>query len=293
MSVPSDAPKKTRRWWRWIKRLLLAGIALAVLAVVFHAPLLRWGIGYGGPKGAEMAGIKLKWQVDGSVLQDLQLKDIEASGSLVERAQVGEISAAYDTWTLAETGSIDIIRRVVLKDADVVLDLRKLPKSEPKPEPPPAAKSSQPPPLVWPRVIDIQNVNAEVTLADGGKITIKGLTLRVGAGMPGIFELAEFKMEPGDLRVANVKAQVQWGEHTLAISGLDLPYGARLKSLAVDLSEWEKDAASVKLDAGMGKAAVVVEALARGIFGGAMQTKVDVKVSDLASNCLRASPLGL
>ena len=291
MSVPSDAPKKTRRWWRWIKRLLLAGIAVVVLAVIFHAPLLRWGIGFGGPKGAEMVGIKLKWQVDGSVLEDLQLKNIEASGSLVERAQVGEISAAYDTWTLAETGSIDIIRRVVLKDADVVLDLRKLPKSEPKPEPPPAPKSNQPPPLVWPKVIDIENINAVVTLADGGRITVKGLTLRVGTGMPGIFELAEFKMEPGDLRVANVKAQVQWGERTLAISGLDLPYGARLKTLAVDLSEWEKDAASVKLDAGMGKAAVVVEALARGIFGGAMQTKVDVKVSNLASSELQALKL--
>ncbi len=41
MSVPSDAPKKTRRWWRLIKRLLLAGFSLLVLAVVFHAPLLR------------------------------------------------------------------------------------------------------------------------------------------------------------------------------------------------------------------------------------------------------------
>jgi len=291
MSVPSDAPRKTRPWWRWIKRLLLAGIAMVVLAVVFHAPLLRWGIGYGGPKGAEMAGIKLKWQVDGSVLEDLQLKDIEASGSLVERAHVGEISAAYDTWTLAQTGSIDIVRRVVLKDADVVLDLRKLPKTEPKPEPPPAPKSDKPPPLVWPKVIDIQNINAEVTQADGAKITIKGLTLRVGAGMPGIFELAEFKIEPGDLRVANVKAQVQWGERTLAISGLDLPYGARLKSLAVNLSEWEKDAASVKLDAAMGKAAVAIEAMARGIFGGAMQAKADVKVSGLASSELQALKL--
>ena len=36
MSVPPDAPKKTRRWWRWFKRLLLAGLVLVVLAVIFH-----------------------------------------------------------------------------------------------------------------------------------------------------------------------------------------------------------------------------------------------------------------
>ena len=291
MSVPSDAPKKTRRWWKWIKRLLLAGIALLVLVVVFHAPLLRWTIGYGGPKGAEMAGIKLKWQVDGSVLGDLRLSGIEASGSLVERATIGEIAADYDVWTLAKTGNIDIVKRVAVKDVDVALDLRKMPKDEKVVVKVKQPSSGQPPPLVWPKVIDIQNINAEVTLADGSKITVRGLTLRVGAGMPGIFELAEFKMEPGDLRVANVKAQVQWGERTLTIAGLDLPYGAKLKSLAVDLSEWDKDAATVKLDAGMGKAAVVVEALARGIFGGAMQMKADVRVRDLASAELKALKL--
>lgn len=291
MSVPSDAPKKTRRWWRWIKRLLLAGLMLLVLAVVFHAPLLRWVIGYGGPKGAEMAGIKLKWRVDGSVLADLKLSGIEASGSLVEHATVGEIAADYDVWPLAKTGSIDIVKRVVLKDVNAVLDLRKLPQTAPEPAKPPKPGTSGPPPLVWPKVIDIQNVNVGLTLADGGKITIRGLSLRVGEGMPGIFELAEFKMEPGDLRIENVKAQVQWGEHTLAIAGLDLPYGAKLKSLAVDLSEWDKDAASVKLDAGMGKAAVAVEAMARGIFGGAMQMKADVRVRDLASSELQALKL--
>ncbi len=291
MSVPSDAPKKTRRWWKWIKRLLLAGIALLVLVVVFHAPLLRWTIGYGGPKGAEMAGIKLKWQVDGSVLGDLRLSGIEASGSLVERATIGELAADYDVWTLAKTGNIDIVKRVAVKDVDVALDLRKMPKDEKVVVKVKQPSSGQPPPLVWPKVIDIQNINAEVTLADGSKITVRGLTLRVGAGMPGIFELAEFKMEPGDLRVANVKAQVQWGERTLTIAGLDLPYGAKLKTLAVDLSEWDKDAATVKLDAGMGKAAVVVEALARGIFGGAMQMKADVRVRDLASDELKALKL--
>ncbi|OYW75575.1 MAG: hypothetical protein B7Z37_12700 [Verrucomicrobia bacterium 12-59-8] len=99
MSVPSYAPKKTRRWWRWIKRLLLAGLVLLVLAVVFHAPLLRWAVGYGGPLGAEMAGIKLKWQVDGSVLSDLKLDHIEASGSLVEHATIGKIEVNYDAST--------------------------------------------------------------------------------------------------------------------------------------------------------------------------------------------------
>lgn len=291
MSVPSDSPPKNRRWWRWIKRLLLAGLVLLVLVVVFHNSLLRWAIDYGGSKGAKMAGIDLKWKVDGSVLGDLKLSGITASGSLVEHAKIGELAVDYDAWTFIKTRNIDVVKRVVLKDVDAVLDVRKLSKKDKIEVKVKQPSSGKPPPLVWPRVIDIENVNAEVTLADGSKITVRGLTLRVGEGMPGIFELAEFKMQPGDLRVANVKADMQWGTRTLTIAGLDLPYGGRLKSLAIDLSEWDKDAASMKLDAGMGKAAVIAEAFARGMFGGAMQTKADVRVRDFSSSELQAMKL--
>ncbi len=291
MSVPSDSPQKTRRWWRWIKRLLLAVLALLVLAVVFHEPLLRWVVSYGGYRGAEMAGIKLTWQVDGSVLRDLKLSHIEASGSLVEHATIGKVEVNYDAWTFIRTRNLDIVKSVVLKDADVALDLRKLTQDTKVVVKVKQPASGKPPPLVWPKAIDIENVNAVVVLADGRKLTVKGLTLRVGEGMPGIFEIAEFKMEPGDVRVVNVKAQVQWGERTMNIADLDLPYGAKLKSLAVDLSEWDKDAASVKLDVGMGKAAVVVDTLARGLFGGALQANVDVHVKDLSSSELQALKL--
>ncbi|MDB6007351.1 MAG: Autotransporter translocation and assembly factor TamB [Prosthecobacter sp.] len=164
---------------------MLAGIILLVLVVVFHEPLLRWALDYGGIQGAEMAGIKLKWKVDGRVLGDLKLRDIEASGSLVERAKIGELAVDYDSWTLVKTRNIDIVKRVALKDADVVLDVRKLAKEtkvEVKVKQP---ASGKPPPLVWPKTIDIENINAEVTLADGRKITIRGLSLRVGEGMRG------------------------------------------------------------------------------------------------------------
>ena len=291
MSVPSDAPKKTRRAWRLIKRLVLAFIVLLVPAVVFHDSLLRWVIDYGGTKGAEMAGIKLKWEVDGSILGDLKLSGIEASGSLVNRATIGELAVDYDFWTLVKTRNFDVVKRVTLKDADVVLDVRKLSKDEKVVVKAKQPASGKPPPLVWPKVIDIENMNAEVTLADGRKLTVRGLSLRVGEGMPGVFELEEFKLEPGDLRVTNVKAHVQWGERTLSIEGLDLPYGAKLQTLAVDLSKWDKDAASVKLEAGMGKAAVVVAALARGMFGGTMHTQTDVSVRDLGSRELQALKL--
>ena len=291
MDVPADVTKKTRRWWMWMKRLLVVGLALLVLMVVFHAPLLRWVIGFGGPKGAEMAGITLKWQVDGSVLNDLKLSGIEASGWLVERASIGELAVDYDTWKLVQSGDIDVVRSIALKNVDVVLDLLKLPNSEPKAPEAPKATAGKPPPLVWPKVIDIENVNAVVTLADGGKITVRGLSLRVGEGMPGVFECAEFKMEPGDLRVANVKANVAWGDRTLSISGLDLPYGAKLKSLAVDLTKFGEDAVTLGVEAAIGKAVVKMDVRASGLFAPPLKAVADVKLVELSSGDLVAFKL--
>lgn len=290
MPVHSAPLKKTRRWWKWLKRLLLATCALLALAAVFHQALLRALLRYGGPQGAELAGIKLLWQVEGSVIGDLKLSQVVASGLMIDKATIGELSAEYDTMRVIKTGDIDIVKRVTLKNVDAVMDLRKLPKSTEAPAPP-APSSGKPPPLVWPKVIDIENVNVLVTLADGKTLTIRGLTLRVGEGMPGVFRCEEFKMEPGDLRVAGVNAAVRWGERELSLSGLDLPYGARLQDLKVDLREWPDDAASVAVSAGLGKGAVSVVALARGIFSGVMQVKADVEVGDLSSAELKALPL--
>lgn len=272
-----------------MKRLLLAGCGLLVLAVVFHAPLLRWVVAFGGPKGAEMAGIKLTWDVEGSVLKDLRLRNVSASGSMVEKATIGELSLDYDAWRVVKTGDVDVIRRVTLKDLDAVIDLRKMPPAAMKSEDSQKVTSGKPPPLVWPKVIDIENVNAEVTLADGVKLIVSGLTLRVGEGMPGIFRMEEFSM--GDMQLAKVKADVTWGERELSISGLALPYGAELTSLALNLTQFGKDQVAVNLDVRLGKATVALEASATGIFGGAMAVKADAKVRDLASSELKAFKL--
>jgi len=282
MGVSSEPLKPNRRWWRWLKRLVLAGVFLLALAVVFHQPLLRLILRHGGPLGADFAGVKLTWQVDGSVLDDLRINQVEASGLMIDKATIGELSAGYDARRAIRTGEIDVIKRIAVKNVEAVVDLRKLPKTEPSPAPKPA--SPKPPPLVWPEVIDIENVNAVITLADGKVLTIRGLTLRVGEGMPGVFECAEFKMEPGDVRVAGVRAGVRWKKRELTVTNLDLPHGAKLGSLAVDLREWEKDAAGVKMEAGIGKASLKLDAAARGIFGGTLRTQADVRVSNFTSN---------
>lgn len=284
------SPPKKRRWRTWLARLLLAGAALLALAAVFHAPLLRRGIAYAGPKLLEGAGIKLAWQVEGSVLKDLRLSQIEASGSVVDRASIGELAAEYEAWQAVTTGNPDVVRRVVLKRVDAVVDLRRLPAASAS-APPKAAGTGQPAPLVWPKVIDFEEVNFQITLADGRQLRVRGLTLQVGPGMPGILRCEECRLEPDGVRVAGVNARVAWGERELTVAGLALPFGAELKALRVDLRAWEQGRAAVALDAAMGPATLALSAVVNGLLGGALQAQAEVRVSDLDSRTLK--PLNL
>jgi hypothetical protein len=268
--------------------LFLAGLLMLVLAAVFHEALLRVLLQHGGPRGAEMAGVKLSWQVDGSVMRDLRLTDITASGLMIDKASVGEFSAAYDARAELE----DIVKSIALKNVEAVVDLRKLPKSETVAEPPKTA-SKEPPPLVWPSVIDIENVNASVTLADGKLLTVRGLTLRIGEGMPGVFECAEFKLEPGDVRVAGVKAEVRWKKNQVSVHFVDLPYDAALHSLDLDLRGFRNGDVGLTVHAFRKSARLEVYSEAKGIFGESPNVSAHVELADVAGEELQGLPVDL
>lgn len=279
---PPPKPRKPRRWRKWLKRLLLAFATLLVLAVAFHGPLLRWIVTYGGKKGAHLAGIDLSWKVNGSVLGDLQLRDVHAKGSLVVDASIEELSASYDSWRFLRTRDVDIVKSIKIKEMNAVLDLRKLtPETEQAAKPKKAA--NQPPPLVWPQVIDFENLNLDLTLVDGRRIVVRGFTLQAGKGMPGILRIAELRVEPDNVRVADVDARLEWGDHRLSLAGLKLPYGVDLKQLDLDLTQFRQDIVNVGVEVALGKAAASLSAHAEGLFKPPLKAVADVKLQDLGS----------
>ncbi len=283
---PPPKPKKKRRLRRWFLRASMVFVGLLVLAVVFHEPLLRWVITYGGKKGAKIAGIELMWTVNGSVVGDLHLQNIKAEGSLVETATIGEISAEYDAWKFARTRDVDIVKSVAIKDVNAVLDLRKLPPSEDKPPKEPKAPSDKPPPLVWPKTIDIDNVNLDITLVDGRRLIVLGFSLRIGQGMPGTLRCAELRVEPDKVSVKDIAANIDWGDHRVTISGVDLPYNGGLKRLDVDLTQFSDDMLTASVEATLGQALAKVDINAAGLFKPPLRAKGDVKVQNLRSQDL-------
>ncbi|MEN3944206.1 translocation/assembly module TamB domain-containing protein [Prosthecobacter sp. SYSU 5D2] len=297
VSQPPPPQPPRRRFWKWCKRLLFVFLLLLVILVAFHRPIIRGLITWIGPKAAASLDLPLSWQVQGSLWGDFKLANIETGGGeghWLPVAKIGELSADYDWRLLKNKDFENAVNRITLHDVEAEVDLRKLPPGKepdvPKPE---KEKSGQLPPIVWPRTVDIKNVNATVTLADGSLLIIRGLTLQMGEGMPGIFECQELRREPGNLALENVKADVLWEPRSLTIQNLTLPKAVIMERLVVDLhGMWDsQSSAAVELVAKLGAASFDVQATASGLLKPPLSVTAKVQGRDLRSEELQT--LGL
>lgn len=282
MSSPPTA-KPPSRLWRWCKRLLLVAILLLITVVVFHRPLILALIQWAGPKGAATQKLSLEWQVGGSLWKDFEINKLKTGGGedhWLPRAAIGRLAVAYDTDALIHSKYEHAIKSVTLHETEVELDLRKMPKSAAVPGKK-VAPSDKPPPLIWPSMIDLKDINATVTLTDGRRILVKGLTLRVGAGMPGVFECKEFRMEPGGLVLGPLSAGIAWEPRKITITNLSLPQNVVLEKLVADLAGWDDGKVLAQISAYLGAAKFTADADVSGIFKAPMKVKADVNGSDL------------
>ena len=280
VSAELKTPKRPRRFWRWLKRLLLAGLVLLVGLGVFHRPLILALVRWAGPKGAATQGLPLTWEVMGSLWQDLEIANLKTGGGekhWLPRATLSRLAVSYDVRADLE----HIVKGVTLHDLDADVDLRHLPKTTVTIEKK-TTSSGKAPPLVWPRFIDLKNLSANVTLADGKKVTVHGLTLQVGEGMPGVFECRELHLESGGLKLEQLKAQVQWEPRLLVIKGFTLPMDVVLDELRLDLKDYEAGNIVTQVLAHLGAAKIRADANVLDVFG-KLSVKADVKASDLRS----------
>lgn len=293
VSHPPPSPKPRRRLWRWVKRLFITGLLLVTLLAVFHRPLILALVRWAGPKGAATQGLPLTWEVTGSLWQDLEITHLKTGGGekhWLPSATIGKLAVSYDLPQWRTSGLERVVNGVTLHDLEADVDLRLLPKTtvtfEKK-----AAPSGKAPPLVWPRFIDLKNLNASVILADGKKLVVRGLSLQIGEGMPGIFECRELRMEPDGLALTQLKAQVQWEPRLIVIKGFTLPKDVVLDELRLDLKAFESGQIITQVLAHLGAAKIASDVTVTDTFGEHLRMQADVKASDLRA--LELQTLGL
>ncbi len=291
--MPSAAPelKPRRSLLRWLRRLLLAVTGVLLLLVVFHRPLLLALIQWAGPQGAATQGLPLAWKVRGSLWSDLTITELKTGGGeshWLPRATLGKLELTYDLRAELE----HLVKSITLHDLEAEVDLRHLPKGEPAaPASAPEAAVGKAPPLLWPDFIDLKNLNANVTLADGKRIALRGFTLQIGRGLPGLLTCRELRVEPDGPNLDGLKAKVDWQPRLLVIRDFALPREVVLDELRLDLKHFEDGQIIANIAAHLGAAKFRAEAEVAGIFAAPMQVKVSVQASDLRA--LEMQTLGL
>lgn len=236
MSSPStktDPSAKPRpRWRRWLKRLLWTGFWLLLVLIVFHRPILRFTVNHVARYVAGSGGMDLKWSVDGSVVNGIDLRDIEVTGkpgAPVIHLKAGRIFADYSLWRAVSEGPGQFVDEVVLEDVDLDLDPDKFPASDPnKPKSEPAA-----PPRVKLPSVRLKNVNVRVRQR-GGDIVVRGLNFTLNRNSEGVFEFDELQL-PNQPALTNVKGTTERGDETLTLKSLILMPEVNVRSLVVDL----------------------------------------------------------
>ncbi len=283
MTTETKPAKPKSRFRRWLMRLFVICLLLIIGLVVFHRPLILALVRWAGPQGAATQGLPLTWKVNGSLWEDLEITDLQTGGGSAHwlpKATLGKLALSYDP----RAGLEHILKGITIHDLETEVDLRHLPVSDAKVKVEVKTNASgKVPPLIWPRFIDLKNLNANVTLADGKKILLQGLTLQVGEGMPGVFECRALHVQPDGLMLDHLAAKVEWQSRLLVIKGFSLPKDVVLDELRVDLKDFENGTFVTRILAHLGAAKVAVDATVANAFGSKLNVKADTQMSDLRS----------
>lgn len=289
---PRKAPRP--RWRVWLKRVLLTVTALVLVLVIFHRPLLRWGVDWGAHHFAEKAGYNLDWQFGGSVISGFALGKVRVVGpadGVLQSIELNTAGAEYSVVKLLRQGAGRFISRLELSDAVVVLDLRnQKPRLEPKP---PAKKKSLPD--VWLEDLDLRNVTVRAITQDG-EIVLKNLTLVLKQGQSGELRIEELVVPQRSLHLEQVRGITTLQDRWIRLQDLQVMPDLTIKKLAVNLAQLRAGDLPLELDLSSGTGRLQTNGILKGVGQEKFSLDLDLTVDRLADSELRrwvALPAGM
>lgn len=282
MTLPPQVPR--RRLRRGCLGLLAVLGVLGLLLVLLHQPLLRFALQRGGPAVAAMAGFELDWQIQGSLWSDLSLRELNVRGEpWLTQAESAEIHAEYDWRALWHGDFPALLHKLRVRGLRVVADLRQRPAAPAK-----KPKTGQPPPALWPRELELEDLDLDLTLADGSRLQVRGLSLRAGPDKPGSFSCRLLQREPGGVKLENLQAVLRWDPLQVALEQLALPEDWVVETVSVDASRlWQPEAdLRVQARGTRDQASIHLDTALRGLFATPRQLQAELRVHGLDAAAL-------
>ncbi len=228
----------------WIRKSVIAGAVLFVVLVLFHGPILRPIVRGLAIHFAAKENLKLDFQIEGSVLGSLVLKNVHATAtgpSAVESIDADFVRVDYSIFGLIFHGLPAFLQDAELRSASVVLDPRK--SSPPKP-PQPNEKISLP--AIFPDQVHLANVN--LTIRDQPQnLVLRNLNLDLDPTREGALKIDQLQIP--DLHTwANVSATTSYANKNLFLRNLTFDAQNKFQVVNIDASRLGSKALAVNID---------------------------------------------
>ena len=237
-----------RRLRNWIRNLLIAGAALLVVFALFHGPILRPIVRALATHFAAKENLKLDFQIEGSVLGSLVLKNVHATAtgpSAVESIDADLVRADYSIFALIAHGLPEFLENVELRSASIVIDPSKSPPSKP---PKPNEKMSLP--LFFPERVSLSNVN--LTIRDHPQdLVLRNLNLDLDPRIDGALKIDQLQI-PNLHTWTNVTATTSYTDKNLFLRNLTFDQQNKFRVVNIDASRIRSKALSLVIDGSLG-----------------------------------------
>ncbi len=253
-----------RRWGRWVWRLVAGGGLVLLLG---HRPLGHWAIRHFGSAALAKGGMASEWKTSGSlwgglVVDKLKLVGDEASG--VTGVTLRHAAMDYDLLALRSTGAGTVLKRLVVQDVEVELDLSRPRPLRPEKKEEGGKGKPQLPRVVWPE-IRLEHITLRLRLP-GGRLAVEDFSLVLDPAGPGWIEVARLEA-PGAPVLEKVRGTTRWEPQRLILENVALGEGLGLDRLVLDLAALVNEEAGVELEAHQGAARLVLKGRSGGWFG--------------------------
>ena len=229
-------PKRKRKWLRRVGYTLLA---LLLVLVIFHRPILIAVIHTVAVKVAAKQHIELSLDVEGTVLTNLSLKNIHArpSGtgpSPVSRISIDEVTARYSLPSLIRRGPQEFLKSYTLRNADIEVKPVEGTKEQKRDLASTLHGIIQQPALFSDRVT-IENLSLVAHVPDGD-FALRGVTIRLDPVETGVVQIARLEI-PKVRTWENLQGTTTYANRDLVIRDLALDPQIVIRRFELDASQ--------------------------------------------------------
>jgi translocation-and-assembly-module (TAM) inner membrane subunit TamB-like protein len=233
-----------RRPRSWIRNLLIAGAALLVVFALFHGPILRPIARRLAIHFAAKENLKLDFQIDGSVLGSLALRNVHAFAtgpSAVQSIDADLVRADYSIFGLIFHGMPEFLENVEVRSAAVVIDPGKsLPSKSPKPD----EKISLP--GFFPDRLRLSNVNL-IVRDQPQDLVVRNVNIDLDPRIDGALKIDQLQI-PNLHRWTNVSATTSYTNKNLFLRNLTFDEQNKFQVVNVDASRIRSRALGLAVD---------------------------------------------